>query len=131
MYFIHYSFYKQIGYVWRGIKTNLIPKKFTAPGQRPSVLKFLDPPLQSVAKKMPSKLHCCFGEKSDLIFSFLISKCKYSLRERIEIMTNRLTTTASFFLHCLIFRQWLYSHASYAVALSDLKNLMTLSTTSN
>ena len=43
MYFIHYSCYKHIGYVWRGIKTNPRPKNSTVPG--PPVLKFLDPPL--------------------------------------------------------------------------------------
>ena len=45
MYFIHYSCYKHIEYVWRGIKTNPSPKNSTAPGPRPPVLKFLDPPL--------------------------------------------------------------------------------------
>ena len=45
MYFIHYSCCKHIGYVWRGIKTNPRPKNSTAPGPRPPVLKFLDPPL--------------------------------------------------------------------------------------
>ena len=43
MYFIHYSCYKHIGYVWRGLKTNPRPKNSTAPGPRPPVLKFLDP----------------------------------------------------------------------------------------
>ena len=49
MYFIHYSCYKHIGYVWRGIKTNPRPKNSTAPGppHSPPVLKFLDPPLSS------------------------------------------------------------------------------------
>ena len=35
MYFIHYSCYKHIGYVWRGIKTNPRPKNSTAPGPPP------------------------------------------------------------------------------------------------
>ena len=35
MYFIHYSCYKHIGYVWRGIKTNPKPKNCPAPGPRP------------------------------------------------------------------------------------------------
>ena len=50
MYFIHYSCYKHIGYVWRGIKTNPKPKNSSAPGPRPPVLKFLDP-----------LLHCIWG----------------------------------------------------------------------
>ena len=45
-YFIYYSCYKHIGYVWRGIKTNPRLKNSTAPGPPPPpVLKFLDPPL--------------------------------------------------------------------------------------
>ena len=47
MYSIHYSCYIHIGYVWRGIKTNPRPKTSTAPGPRPPVLKFLDPPLET------------------------------------------------------------------------------------
>ena len=35
MYLVHYSCYKHIGYMWRGIKTNPIPKNSTAPGPRP------------------------------------------------------------------------------------------------
>ena len=35
MYFIHYSCYKHIGSVWRGIKTNPKPKNSTAPGPPP------------------------------------------------------------------------------------------------
>ena len=44
---IHYSYYENIGYVWKGIKTSHRPKNSTAPGPRPPVLKFLDPPLES------------------------------------------------------------------------------------
>ena len=31
MYIIYYSYYKNIGYVWRDIKTNPRPKNSTAP----------------------------------------------------------------------------------------------------
>ena len=31
MYFIHYSYYKNIGYVWKGIKTNPRPKRDRTP----------------------------------------------------------------------------------------------------
>ena len=48
MYFIHYSCYKHIEYVWRGIKTTPRPKNSTAPGPRPPVLKFLDPLLHAL-----------------------------------------------------------------------------------
>ena len=41
MYFILYSHYKSIGYVWRGIKTIFRPQKVIP---CPQVLKFLDPP---------------------------------------------------------------------------------------
>ena len=48
MYFIHYSCYKHIGYVWRGIKTNPKPKNSTTQGPPPPFLKFLDSPLECV-----------------------------------------------------------------------------------
>ena len=35
MYIIQYSYYKNTGYVWRGIKTNPRPKNSTASGPRP------------------------------------------------------------------------------------------------
>ena len=57
MYFIHYSCYKQIEYVWRGIKTNPRPKNSTAPDRAPPVLKFLDPLLVCIVMKDPTKIN--------------------------------------------------------------------------
>ena len=69
-FFIHYSCYKNIGFVWGGIKTNPRPKNSTPPGSRPLILKFLDPPLcldvgQGINRRLPNGRHrllvtCCF-----------------------------------------------------------------------
>ena len=45
IYFIHYSYDQNIGYVWRGFKTNPRPRNSTTLGLCPPVLKFLDLPL--------------------------------------------------------------------------------------
>ena len=44
MYIFLYSHYKSIGYVWRGIKTISRPQNLYYAGQRPPVLKLMDPP---------------------------------------------------------------------------------------
>ena len=47
MYFILYSHYKSMGYVWRGIKTISRHQILYRAGTAPPVLKFLDPPLRT------------------------------------------------------------------------------------
>ena len=75
MYFIHYSCYKHIGYVWRGLKTNPRPKESTARGPRPPVLKFLDPLLYFIWKMGKERVHnySWNSNKSD-IMSMLLMK---------------------------------------------------------
>ena len=58
MYFIHYSNYKNIWYMWRGIKTIPRPQEFYCAGTMPLVLKLLDPPMfrlkSTWIQKMPN-----------------------------------------------------------------------------
>ena len=53
MFFILYSHYKSIGYVQRASKQFPDLKKYTTPGPFTLVLKFLDPPLDSVVYAYP------------------------------------------------------------------------------
>ena len=48
MYFILYSHYKSMGMSEGASKQPLDLKYYTAPGPRPPVLKFLDPPLLNI-----------------------------------------------------------------------------------
>ena len=56
MYFILYSQFKNIGYVWNGEQKISDFKKKPASGPRPPVLKYLDPPPDAMKSILTNKL---------------------------------------------------------------------------